>query len=95
MKCFCFIEKLTDNFLVVADGSNATAGLYQVDLLTGRVKQLLKQKVPDAAAIAFDFLRKDIYFSDLGPDTIEKYSLATGEVTRIHSGGKNVNVFIY
>jgi len=74
-----------DNFLLVTDKDESSAGVYQVDLATGRTRQCISERHPVPVAVVFDAITSDIFYSDIDLSKIQKYSHSTKTVTSILS----------
>ena len=81
-----------DNFFIVAD--SYLRNLYQVDATNGTAAQLL----PFGAALypvalAYDSIAKLLFWTDIYPHTINRYSLLTNSSTVIYRNPDNVGKY--
>jgi len=78
-------EPFQDNFLLAVDNGGFSEGLYQINVSSGLVKQLLASRPANPVAVAFDPATRSIYWTDVQLKLINKYSLTTQIVTQIYT----------
>jgi sugar lactone lactonase YvrE len=68
-------EPFRNNFALALD--IGSPGLYQIDVATGNVKQLLPVKPLNPVAIAFDSSQQVVYWTDVKAKTINRFYIKT------------------
>jgi len=74
-----------NKFIIVADSLLGNGNLYQVDITSGKMNQLLPPGMTsNPAALAYDLTAEFVYWTDIDDRTINQYSVLNNSRTVIY-----------
>ena len=71
--CLFFVDKVQDNFLLVADSGRK--GLYKLDLSGGNARRISLSRQTNPIAVAYDPVESKIYWTDVADKHIKRSNL--------------------